>query len=202
VDLASEQFTSVTEVPVSSSGAVEFTFDTPAAVLSGTSYAIVAQALDNCRWVLSSSAAYPGGDGYFSSAGNFWFIMSDFPFATIIDPDIVDNCPSVVNPFQENSDSDGTGDACDNCTLIENTDQIDTDGDGHGNSCDGDFNNDCSTNIFDLFDFKEAFGDPSADAQFDLNSTGGPVQVNIFDLFVFKGLFGLAPGPSVEGLCP
>ena len=39
---------------------------------------------------------------------------------------------------------------------------------GHGNSCDGDFNNELRTNIFDLFAFKGAFGNPVADAQFDL----------------------------------
>ena len=102
------------------------------------------------------------------------------------------------------SDSDGVDDNCDNCTATSNAAQIDTDGDGHGNACDGDFQNNCATNIFDLFAFKAAFGssDP-ADAQYDMNSTGGPTAVNIFDLFVFKVLFGLAPGPSAPGaLCP
>ncbi|MGB5441799.1 MAG: thrombospondin type 3 repeat-containing protein, partial [Gammaproteobacteria bacterium] len=113
VNLASKQFSAGTEVPATNSGTVEFTFDTAAAVLSGTSYAIVAQALDNCGWVLSSDPAYTGGDGYYSSAGINWFSTSDFPFATTINPDTLDNCPFVVNLMQENSDSDGTGDACD-----------------------------------------------------------------------------------------
>ena len=39
--------------------------------------------------------------------------------------DEFDNCPSVYNPDQEDTDSDGTGDSCDVCT--------DTDGDGYGN---------------------------------------------------------------------
>ncbi|MDX2419403.1 MAG: matrixin family metalloprotease, partial [Xanthomonadales bacterium] len=173
VNLTSKQFAAGTEVPAINSGAVEFTFDTPAAVLSGTGYAIVAQALDNCRWFLSSGPAYAGGDGYFSSAGISWFSTSDFPFAAIIDPESVDNCTSVVNPLQENSDSDGAGDACDNCTLIENTDQTDTDGDGHGNICDGDFNNSCgSVDFTDLAGFKTAFFTVSP--LHDLNSDGGP----------------------------
>jgi hypothetical protein len=39
--------------------------------------------------------------------------------------DACDNCPSVLNPGQEDADGDGTGDGCDTCT--------DTDGDGYGN---------------------------------------------------------------------
>jgi|GEM_PF-1031948 len=113
VNLTSKQFTAVTEVPTSSSGAVEFTFDAPANVISGNSYAIVAQGLDNCGWVVSSNAVYTGGDGYYSSAGTSWFSTPDFPFATTIDPSKVDNCPLLVNPLQEDNESDGIGDACD-----------------------------------------------------------------------------------------
>ncbi len=156
--LASKQFTADTEVPTIFSGAVGFVFDTPASVVGGTDYAIVARGLDNCRWVLSSGPDYADGQGFFSSAGTSWFSTSDFPFAAVIDPDAADNCPLIVNPLQENSDSDGAGDACDNCTLVDNTGQQDTDGDGHGNICDGDFNNSCgAVDFIDLAAFKTAF---------------------------------------------
>ncbi len=47
-----------------------------------------------------------------------------------------DNCPSISNPTQENSDDDAIGDACDNCPFDGNPLQIDHDRDGIGDVCD------------------------------------------------------------------
>lgn len=64
--------------------------------------------------------------------------------------DGVDNCPTVSNPDQADTDMNGIGDACepldsdgdevpdasDNCPLDYNPDQADSDGDGYGDVCD------------------------------------------------------------------
>ena len=64
-------------------------------------------------------------------------------------PDSADNCPSIANAEQIDTDSDVQGDVCDpdddndtipdvapdNCPLLANTDQADEDGDGMGDAC-------------------------------------------------------------------
>ncbi len=67
--------------------------------------------------------------------------------------DSSDNCPDAANPAQEDTNQDGTGDACetveiidtdldgiaddvDNCPFVANADQADADGDKIGDACD------------------------------------------------------------------
>ena len=48
---------------------------------------------------------------------------------------VVDNCPSLSNPNQLDSDNDGLGDLCDNCPFVANVGQEDANNDGIGNAC-------------------------------------------------------------------
>ena len=95
------------------------------------------------------------------------------------------------------TDQDGIADVTDNCISVANAEQLDTDGDGIGNMCDCDFNQDnfCGGPDFTLFIgcFNAATGgNPTCEAA-DMNGdgfVGGP------DYSLFIGGFNGAPGPS------
>jgi Thrombospondin type 3 repeat/RTX calcium-binding nonapeptide repeat (4 copies) len=96
----------------------------------------------------------------------------------------VDNCPTVRNGSQVNTDGDTLGDACDddddadavpdasdNCRIVVNPDQTDTDGDGHGDACppkhsdsDGIIDDDDNCDFVDNPDQSDLDGDDKGDA--------------------------------------
>ncbi|MFK8032179.1 MAG: dockerin type I domain-containing protein [Gammaproteobacteria bacterium] len=92
-------------------------------------------------------------------------------------------------------DGDGVDDSLDNCTTMTNASQIDTDGDGYGNACDADFNNDCVVNFLDLAAFSNEF--LSTNDLFDLNGDG---VVNFLDFTSLSNAFFSLPGPGL-GTC-
>ncbi len=101
------------------------------------------------------------------------------------------------------TDSDGVIDALDNCRTLLNTNQADSDADGFGNRCDGDFGNPApgngATNAQDTTLFRQQLGQPSAAPTYnkaDINANG---VVNAQDTTLFRGLLSAPPGPS--GLC-
>ncbi|MES2154282.1 MAG: thrombospondin type 3 repeat-containing protein [bacterium] len=76
--------------------------------------------------------------------------------------DRIDDCPTVANANQKDTDLDGHGDVCDtdldgdsflnaadNCPLINNRDQDDLDGDGDGDACDTDVDGDTVPDVLD-----------------------------------------------------
>ena len=97
-----------------------------------------------------------------------------------------------VNPvIVIDTDNDGIEDSADNCVTVANADQRDTNGDGYGNVCDADFNDDCVINVIDLGIMRTVFFTGDGDA--DLNGDG---VVNVLDLGLLRTQFFGAPGPS------
>ncbi len=95
---------------------------------------------------------------------------------------------------------DAIADSTDNCQTVANPTQCDSDDDGFGNHCDGDLNNNSFTNSQDYVLFRAQLGQPSVDPTYnsaDLNCNG---FVNAQDYVLFRGLLGSPPGPS--GLLP
>jgi hypothetical protein len=96
------------------------------------------------------------------------------------------------------SDGDGVIDALDNCSSVPNANQRDTNGDGYGNICDPDFNGDGVVNINDFNRLKARLNiTPVVDVDTDLDGNGA---VNINDFNRLKSFLGKPPGPS--GLHP
>lgn len=96
------------------------------------------------------------------------------------------------------SDADGVQDNLDNCVSVANPEQDDTESDGFGNACDADYTNDGVVGGPDFGRVLTAFGSSKGDANYDdaVDCTsdeiiGGP------DYGCFLSGFGSAPTPGV-----
>jgi len=98
------------------------------------------------------------------------------------------------------TDSDGIVDAVDNCKTLSNATQVDSDADGVGNRCDGDMNQNNVVNSQDYVLFRQQIGQPSVAPTYnkaDINANG---VVNSQDYVLFRGLIGTQPA-LLTGLC-
>ncbi len=91
------------------------------------------------------------------------------------------------------ADRDGILDPIDNCSSIDNPLQVDSDEDGFGNRCDADLNNDCIVNFTDLALLKAVFFTADPDGDFDNDGL-----VSFSDLQRLKESFFRPPGPGGE----
>ncbi len=94
------------------------------------------------------------------------------------------------------TDVDAIADSTDNCQTVANPTQCDSDGDSFGNHCDGDLNNNNAVNALDYILFRAQLQQPSVaptynQADFNCNSI-----VNALDYILFRQLIGSPPGPS------
>lgn len=91
-------------------------------------------------------------------------------------------------------DVDGISDGLDNCSTVFNEDQDDSDTDNCGNMCDADYTNDGGTGFPDFTAFSLAFG--GTDPVFCHSEPLQPCGVGFPSFTFFSSLFGGVPGPS------
>ncbi len=91
----------------------------------------------------------------------------------------------------DDDDLDGISNVNDNCSSVANVDQRDTNSDGFGNLCDADLDNNGMVDFLDLLEMKIVFFGDDADADLD-----GDGVVDFTDLQRLKSAVFGPPGPS------
>jgi len=132
------------------------------------------------------------GRGVADASGNASLDLGDNPPKNVIVRAAAsEGTADQVATTEVDTDGDGVPDSRDNCSTVKNPDQRDTDTDGYGDACDADINNDGIVNSIDLSIVRGAFGTRTRTG--DQNGDG---VVNALDLSAVRRLFSSRPGPS------
>ena len=98
------------------------------------------------------------------------------------------------------TDGDGVRDEWDNCVSIANPDQRDTDYDSLGNLCDADYDNNNDVALADFGALRAAFGSSVGDAAYSEHiDTDDSGDVGLGDFGLLRAQFGGPPGPGGRG---
>jgi hypothetical protein len=111
---------------------------------------------------------------------------------------------STWNFGQSDGDGDGVPNVVDNCVTVLNPGQEDSDGDLCGNQCDADYNQDSLISILDFGTFQTCFTGAFQGVCDHAGSTPGALDglVSILDFGVFQQQFAArVPGPGQSALC-
>ena len=95
------------------------------------------------------------------------------------------------------TDGDGTQDNQDNCLTVANADQLDSNADGYGNVCDFDWDNNGSVGSGDFGRLVAGFGSVPGDANYNQDvDCNGDETIGSAEFGCLVSGFGAAPGPS------
>jgi hypothetical protein len=108
---------------------------------------------------------------------------------------------SLWNFGRPDSEGDGVPDAVDNCITVSNPDQVDSDGDLCGNQCDSDYNQDSVMSILDFGIFQACFaGNFQGICDQAPDPLDGVISIQDFGIFQQQFVAG-APGPGQSAAC-